>query len=107
LHVVRALSALGFVISVIGLLLVCYNQFAIIPVLKDLNETKAYELSIQMTEQYEQQQFTINILSIITGVLSVIFCTFIYLKKRTRLTLIGIVIGFLVVVMSVIHMWQA
>jgi hypothetical protein len=106
---VRALSALGFVISVIGLLLVCYNQFAIIPVLKELNDTstKAYELSIQMTEQYEQQQFTINILSIITGVLSVIFCTLIYLKKRTRLTLIGIVIGFLVVVMSVIHMWQA
>jgi hypothetical protein len=104
---VRALSALGFVISVIGLLLVCYNQFAVIPVLRELNDTKAYELSIQMTEQYEQQQFTINILSIITGVLSVIFCTLIYLKKRTRLTLIGIVIGFLVVVMSVIHMWQA
>lgn len=102
----RALSAIGFVVSSIGLLLACYNQFAIIPTLNDhLYSTgiKSYELAIQMTEDYEYQRHLISILSIIIGAFSVIFCSFVYLQKRTRMTLIGIIVGFVVTTMGILH----
>jgi hypothetical protein len=104
---VRALSAVGFVISIIGLLLVCYNQFAVIPFLSDLysTNTKSYEYSIHLTEKYEYQLHIISILSIIIGAFSAIFCSFIYLSKRTRMTFIGIIIGFLVTAMGILHSW--
>lgn len=103
----RALSAIGFVISIIGLLLVFYNQFAVIPILADLysTNTKSYEFSIYLTEKYENQQNIISILCMIIGVFSVIFCSFVYLRKRTRMTLIGIIVGFIVATMGIVHSW--
>lgn len=103
----RALSAVGFVISSVGLLLVFYNQFAVIPFLNDLESvgTKSYELSIELTKKYEDQHAWISILSIIIGSFSVLFCSFIYLQKRTRMTLLGTLIGFGVAVMGIVHSW--
>lgn len=103
----RALSAVGFVISIIGLLLVFYNQFAVIPILADLNNPAASssEYSIHLTEKYEAQQSLISILCIIIGVFSVIFCSFVYLRKRTRMTLIGTIVGFIVATLGIIHSW--
>ncbi len=101
----RALSALGFVISIIGLLLACYVQFAVIPILTDLysTSTKSYELSIVLTHKYENQQSLLSLLCIIIGAFSVIFCSFVYFRKRTRMTLIGTLIGFVVTVMGIFH----
>jgi hypothetical protein len=102
---VRALSAAGFVISIIGLLLACYNQFAVIPFLSDLYSMKSSEYSIHLTEKYEAQEYIISILSICIGAFSTIFCSFVYLSKRTRMTFIGIIAGFLVTTMGIIHSW--
>ncbi|MNJ83904.1 hypothetical protein D3C87_13330 [compost metagenome] len=104
----RALSAIGFVISIIGLLLVCYNQFAVIPFLTDLNssdEIRVNEFTITLRQNYETQLFFISTLSIIVGVFSVLFCSMVYLKKRTRMTLIGTILGVLVAVMGIVHSW--
>lgn len=104
----RALSAIGFVISVIGLLLVCYNQFAIIPFLTDLSsnpDIKDDEYTQLLRFSYENQLFSLSMLSIIIGVFSVLFCSIVYLKKRTRMTLIGTIIGVFVSVMGIIHSW--
>jgi len=105
----RALSAIGFVISVIGLLLVCYNQFAVIPFLTDLNssnEIRENEFTIALRQRYETQLFFISTFSIIIGVFSVLFCSMVYLRKRTRMTLIGTILGLLVAVMGIIHSWM-
>ena len=85
----------------------CYNQLAVIPILADLNspETKSFEYSIHLTEKYEAQQSLVSILCIIIGAFSVIFCSFVYLRKRTRMTLIGTIIGFIVATMGIIHSW--
>jgi hypothetical protein len=104
----RALSAIGFVISVIGLLLVCYNQFAIIPFLTDLNSNAAIkdnEFTQSLRFNYENQLFFLSMLSIIVGVFSVLFCSIVYLKKRTRMTFIGTILGVFVAVMGIIHSW--
>ncbi len=104
----RALSAIGFVISIIGLLLVCYNQFAVIPFLTDLNssnEIRENEFTIALRQRYETQLLFISTFSIIIGVFSVLFCSLVYLRKRTRMTLIGTIIGVLVAVMGIIHSW--
>lgn len=104
----RALSAIGFVISIIGLLLVCYNQFAIIPFLTDLNgnaDIKDNEFTQALRFNYENQLFFLSMLSIIVGVFSVLFCSLVYLRKRTRMTFIGTIIGFFVAVMGIIHSW--
>jgi hypothetical protein len=104
---VRALSAIGFTISIIGLLLALYNQLAVIPLLNELYsaETQSYELSIHLTEKYEMQQYIISILCIVIGAFSSIFCSFVYLRKRTRMTIIGTIVGFVVTVMGIIHSW--
>lgn len=101
----RILSAIGFTISFTGLLLALYNQLAVIPVLNDLYsiDTQSYELSIHLTEKYEMQQYVISILCICIGVFSTLFCSFVYLRKRTRMTLIGTLLGFVVTVMGIIH----
>lgn len=101
----RALSAIGFVISIIGLLLVFYNQFAVIPFLNDLNSTslKSNEYTIYLTDFYQDQLNIISILCIIIGAFSVIFCSLLYLRKRTRMTLFGAFIGWGVTVMGIIH----
>ena len=104
----RALSAIGFVISVIGLLLVCYNQFAIIPFLTDLNSNstiKDNEFTQSLRFNYENQLFFLSMLSISVGVFSVLFCSVVYLKKRTRMTLIGTILGVIAAVMGIIHSW--
>lgn len=103
----RALSALGFVISIIGLLFVFYNQFAVIPHLQDLESPRliSSEYLIYLTEKYEYQHHLVSILSIIIGTFSVIFCSFVYLKKRTRMTLVGTIIGFIVATMGLIQSW--
>ncbi|AEA42940.1 hypothetical protein [Fluviicola taffensis] len=104
----RALSAIGFVISIIGLLLVCYNQFAVIPFLTDLmssSEIRVNEFTFTLTQKYEAQLFFMSTLSIIIGVFSVLFCSLVYLRKRTRMTLIGTILGVFVAVMGIIHSW--
>jgi len=103
----RALSAIGFLISIIGLLLVCYNQFAVIPQLTELysTEMRSSEYTIFLTHKYEDQQSVISLLCVIIGVFSVLFCSLVYLKKRTRMTLIGTIIGFIVAVMGIFHGW--
>jgi hypothetical protein len=104
----RALSAIGFVISIIGLLLVCYNQFAVIPFLTDLNssnEIRENEFTIALRQRYETQLLFISTFSIIIGVFSVLFCSLVYLRKRTRMTLIGTIVGLLVAAMGIIHSW--
>jgi len=103
----RALSAIGFLISIIGLLLVCYNQFAVIPSLADLYSTsiRSDEFTIHLTHTYEDQQSIISLACIIIGVFSVVFCSLVYLKKRTRMTLIGTIVGFVVAVMGIFHSW--
>lgn len=104
----RALSAIGFVISIIGLLLVCYNQFAVIPFLTDLNSSdqiRVNEFTITLRQNYEAQLFFISTLSIIVGVFSVLFCSMVYLRKRTRMTLIGTILGLIVAVMGIVHSW--
>lgn len=104
----RALSAIGFVVSIIGLLLVSYNQFAVIPFLTDLNssdEIRVNEFTIALRQHYETQLLFISTLSIIIGVFSVLFCSMVYLRKRTRMTLMGTIIGVIVAVMGVVHSW--
>lgn len=104
----RALSAIGFVISIIGLLLVCYNQFAVIPFLSDLNgsnEIRVNEFTITLRQHYETQLLFISTLSIIIGVFSVLFCSLVYLRKRTRMTFMGTILGLFVAVMGIIHSW--
>jgi hypothetical protein len=103
----RALSAIGFVISVIGLLLVCYNQFALIPALRNLYDadTRSYEFSIVLTHALESKHNLVSILSVIIGAFSVILCSFLYLNKRRRMTLAGMFIGFTVTVVSLFHLF--
>lgn len=104
----RALSAIGFVISIIGLLLVCYNQFAVIPFLNDLNSSNEIldnEFTAALNQKYETQLLFISTLSIIVGVFSVLFCSLVYLRKRTRMTFMGTILGLFVAVMGIIHSW--
>ncbi len=104
----RTLSAIAFVISIIGLLLACYNQFALVPFLNNVNvnpEIKVNEFTIALRKQYENQQFVVNMLCIILGVFSVLFCTTLYLNKRTRMTFVGTFIGLLVAVLGIIYSW--
>lgn len=104
----RTLSAVGFVTSILGLLLASYNQFAIVPFLHKLNgdsSLKVNEYVITMRIGYENQLATISLLCIIIGVFSVLFCSFVYLRKRTRMTFMGIFIGLAVAVMGIIHSW--
>lgn len=103
----RALSAIGFVVSIIGLLLISYNQFAVIPLLTDIH-TKTdipTEYAIQLRQRFEYSLFFISTLSIITGVFSVLFCSILFLKKKTRMTFLGIIIGAFVTIVGVIHSW--
>lgn len=104
----RALSAIGFVISICGLLIVFYNQFAVVPFLSELNgssEIRVDEFTIALRQQYEGQLILLSTISIIIGVFSVLFCSMLYLRKRTRMTLIGTVTGVLVTIMGLIHSW--
>ncbi len=104
----RVLSAIGFVISFCGLLLVLYSQFAIVPFLENLNsnnDIRVDEYTIALSQRFENQLFTLSTLNIVIGVFSVFFCSFLYLRKRTRMTLIGTLIGVFVAVMGIIHSW--
>lgn len=104
----RALSAIGFVISICGLLLVCYNQFAVVPFLSNLNgnsEIRVDEFTIALRQHYESQLMLLSTISIIIGVFSVLFCSMLYLRKRTRMTFMGTLIGVIVAVMGIIHSW--
>jgi hypothetical protein len=102
----RTLSAIGFVISILGLLLAFYNQFGVVPLLHDLNSNADYkitEYTIALRQDYEYRLNIISILCVITGVFSVLFCSLIYLRKNTRMTLMGTIIGFIVATMGIIH----
>lgn len=104
----RALSAIGFFISVIGLLLACYNQFGIVPSLHNINndpDLQVNEFLISMRQNLENRLNMISTLSLVIGVFSVLFCSMIYLRKRTRMTLIGTVLGFITATMAIIHSW--
>lgn len=107
IHYVRALSALGFVISIIGLLFVFYDRFAVIPHLRELESPKliSSDYLIVLTEKYTYQHHLVSILCIIIGSFSVVFCSFIYLRKRTRMTLVGTIVGFIVATMGLIQSW--
>ena len=104
----RTLSAIGFVISIIGLLLAFYNQVGVVPFLNDLisnADYKATELNIALRQDYENRLNLISILCVIIGVFSVLFCSFMYLKKNTRMTMIGTFVGFIATVLGVIHLF--
>ena len=104
----RALSATGFFISVCGLLLVCYNQFGVVPYLHYIEnnpDLKADEFLINQRETYQQTLALISTVSLIIGVFSVLFCSLVYLRKRTRMTLLGTIIGFVTATMAIIHSW--
>lgn len=101
----RVFSAVGFVISVCGLLLACYNQFGLMPFLRDLHSasTKSYELTIHLASKYEDQQHFISILCIIIGVVSVLLCSTLYFRKKTRMTLVGSFLGLVVTILGIIQ----
>jgi hypothetical protein len=104
----RTLSAIGFVISIIGLLLACYNQFGVVPFLNHLTHDTAItdnDFTIALRQDYEFRLSTISILCVIIGVFSVIFCSMIYLRKNTRMTLIGTLIGFVVATIGILHLF--
>jgi hypothetical protein len=104
----RALSAIGFFISIVGFLLVCYNQFGIVPYLNNLNGNLAIqdnEFTNSTRLQYEHILSMISTISLIIGVFSVLFCSLVYLRKRTRMTLIGTILGFATTVLAVLHTW--
>lgn len=104
----RALSAIGFFISIVGFLLVCYNQFGIVPYLDNLNGNIALqddEFTSATRLQYEHILSLISAISLIIGVFSVLFCSLVYLRKRTRMTLIGTILGFITTVFAVLHIW--
>jgi uncharacterized membrane protein len=104
----RVLSAIGFVISFCGFLLVMYCQFAVVPFLSNLNsntDIRVDDFTIALNQRYESQLFLLSTLSVIIGVFSVFFCSFLYLKKRTRMTLIGTLLGVFVAIMGIVHSW--
>lgn len=103
----RTLSAIGFVISIIGLLLVTYNQLAIIPILADLNSPamRSTDFTNNLTDKYDTQHTWLCISSIAIGFFSVVFCSYVYFQKRTRMTLIGTLIGFVVTILGILHSW--
>lgn len=104
----RALSAIGFFISIVGFLLVCYNQFGIVPYLNNLDGNLAFqdnEFTNSTRLQYEHILSMISAISLIVGVFSVLFCSLVYLKKRTRMTLIGTILGFVTTVFAILHIW--
>ena len=104
----RALSAIGFLISVGGLLLACYNQFGIVPYLHYLDhnpELTDNDFLIVQRASTAQALTLISTVSLILGVFSVLFCSMMYLRKRTRMSLLGIIIGFVSATMSIIHFW--
>ena len=104
----RTLSAIAFVISIIGLLLACYNQFALVPFLDNVEinpQIKSDEFTVALRQKYESQQFVVSMLCIILGVFSVLFCTTMYLNKRTRMTFVGTFIGLLVAVLGIVYSW--
>ncbi|HRP52652.1 MAG TPA: hypothetical protein PLI97_04005 [Fluviicola sp.] len=104
----RSLSAIGFVVSFCGILLVFYNQFAVIPFLSNLNENSALQVNdftISLRVRYEIQLHLISTICIIVGVFSVLFCSFLYLRKRTRMTFVGTIFGLIVAIMGIIHSW--
>lgn len=101
----RALSAIGFVISVIGLLLIAYNQFAVIPFLDELQTSTDFsnDYTVQLRQSNENTLQTLSIISLIIGAFSVLFCSNLYIKKKTRMTFLGIIIGTIVTIFSIIH----
>lgn len=104
----RVLSAIGFLLSVAGLLLACYNQFGIVPYLHNLNsnpDIQVNEFTISTREQYEHLMSVISTLSLCIGVFSVLFCSLLYLRKRTRMTLVGTILGFVTATFAIIHSW--
>ena len=104
----RALSAIGFFISVVGLLLVCYDQFGIVTVLKGLEnnvDLHSNEYTNNLRLQCEHELSLNSTVGLITGVFSVLFCSLLYLRKKTRMTLIGTILGFITATMAIIHSW--
>lgn len=102
----RALSAIGFLISVCGLLLACYNQFGVVPYLQYLDnnpDLKVNDFLINQRETFQNTLTLISTISLIAGVFSVLFCSLVYLRKRTRMTLLGMIIGFVTATMAIIH----
>lgn len=104
----RTLSALGLFVSVIGLLLVCYIQFGIVPMLHDLNsdvELTTNEFTISLHQEYKNNLVLLSTVALIIGVFSVLFCSLLYLRKKTRMTMIGTILGFITATIAIIHSW--
>jgi hypothetical protein len=104
----RTLSAIGFVISLVGLLLACYNQFGVVPFLRELTQGSDLivdDFTIALRQDLENKLNMISILCVIIGVFSVLFCSMLYLRKNTRMTLIGTIIGFVVAIVGIIHLF--
>ncbi len=104
----RALSAIGFFISVVGLLLVCYDQFGIVSMLNGMEsnlQLHSDEYTNNLRLDYEHRLSLNSTVGLIAGVFSVLFCSLLYLRKRTRMTLIGTILGFITATMAIIHSW--
>jgi hypothetical protein len=103
----RALSAIGFLLSIFGLLLVIYSQFGIIPFLESLDnpDLKTDDYMIVSRQRYETMLLISSTWILILGVTAVIMCSILYLKKNMRMTLIGTILGFIVALFGVIQMW--
>ncbi|MFN5982864.1 MAG: hypothetical protein ACK479_05315 [Fluviicola sp.] len=103
----RALSAIGFLISVFGLLLVIYSQLGVIPLLESLDnpDLKTDDFTIVTRQHYETLLLILSTWILILGVLAVALCSILYLKKNMRMTLIGTILGFIVAIFGVIQMW--
>jgi hypothetical protein len=103
----RALSAIGFLLSIFGLLLVVYSQLGIIPFLESLDspDLKTDDYMIVSRQRYETMLLISSTWILILGVTAVIMCSILYLKKNMRMTLIGTILGFVVALFGVIQMW--
>ncbi len=103
----RILSALAFVISLIGLLLAFYLVFGLVPSLHKLNQAgvREYPLTLVQRKNLSQEVEFFSMICLILGVFSILFCSQLYLRKKTRMTFLGILIGFLVVVAGIVYSW--
>lgn len=81
----RTLSAIGFVISLVGLLLACYNQFGVVPFLRELTQGSDLivdDFTIALRQDLENKLNMISILCVIIGVFSVLFLFHVILTQK-------------------------
>jgi ABC-type dipeptide/oligopeptide/nickel transport system permease component len=103
----RGLSAVGFFISIVALLLVFYVQFGILPSLETINavDINSNEFSNNYRIDAENNFSNLSLVALILGVFSVIFCSSLYLMRKTRMTMLGTIFGLIVSVFGMIYLF--